>query len=200
MDEYNRLKEKYNILRPYLNEATMRACLAADALTLGRGGPVLVARASGFSRTTIYAGMREINEKEGKEALIAKSERVRRFGGGRKRITESVPNLLEELEKLVSPVTRGDPESSLCWTCKSTAKLAKELQSQGFQVSQHTVWALLDELGYSMQSNQKTREGNEHADRDKQFLYISNKVRKVSKRERSCYFCRYKEEGINWSF
>jgi hypothetical protein len=84
--------------------------------------------------------------------------------------------VLQELEKLVSPVTRGDPESPLRWTCKSTTKLTKELQERGFQVSQHTVWMLLDELGYSMQSNRKTREGVEHPDRNKQFLYIAKKV------------------------
>ena len=171
-----RLKQKYSILRPYLNETSIRACVAADAITLGRGGPSLVARASGLSRTTIYAGIREINENKAKESTSLNPDRIRRTGGGRKRITESYPNLLQELEKLVSPVTRGDPESPLCWTCKSTTKLAKELQERGFKVSQPTVWMLLDELGYSMQSNQKTREGTEHPDRDKQFLYIARKV------------------------
>jgi len=176
MEELMRLKQKYSILRPYLNETSIRACVAADAITLGRGGPSLVARASGLSRTTIYAGIREINENKAKESTSLNPDRIRRTGGGRKRITESYPNLLQELEKLVSPVTRGDPESPLCWTCKSTTKLAKEMQERGFKVSQPTVWMLLDELGYSMQSNQKTREGTEHPDRDKQFLYIARKV------------------------
>ena len=130
MDELTRLKQKYGMLRPYLNEASMRICVAADAKTLGRGGPSLVARASGLSRTTIYAGMHEINANTGKAVEVPKREQIRRAGGGRKRITESAPNLLQELEKLVSPVTRGDPETSLRWTCKSTTKLAKELQEQ----------------------------------------------------------------------
>jgi transposase len=178
MDEITRLKQKYGMLRPYLNEASMRVCVAADAMALGRGGPSLVARASGLSRTTIYAGMHEINENTGKIVEVPKQERIRRTGGGRKRITESEPKLLLELEKLVSPVTRGDPETPLRWTCKSTTKLARELQEQGFKVSQHTVWTLLDELGYSMQSNKKTREGRDNPDRDRQFLYIAWKVEK----------------------
>jgi transposase len=178
MDEITRLKQKYGMLRPYLNEASMRVCVAADAMALGRGGPSLVARASGLSRTTIYAGMHEINENTGKIVEVPKQERIRRTGGGRKRITESEPKLLLELEKLVSPVTRGDPETPLRWTCKSTTKLARELQEQGFKVSQHTVWTLLDELGYSMQSNKKTREGTDNPDRDRQFLYIAWKVEK----------------------
>jgi transposase len=178
MDEITRLKQKYGMLRPYLNEASMRVCVAADAIALGRGGPSLVARASGLSRTTIYAGMHEINGNTGKTVEVPKRERIRCTGGGRKRITESEPNLLRELEKLVSPVTRGDPETPLRWTCKSTTKLARELQEQGFKVSQHTVWALLDELGYSMQSNKKTREGTDNPDRDRQFLYIAWKVEK----------------------
>jgi transposase len=181
MEELTKLKQKYDILRPYLNEASIRICVAADAIILGRGGPSLVARASGLSRTTIYAGIHEINENKDKMPILPNPKRIRRVGGGRKRITENCPNLLQELEKLVSPVTRGDPESALRWTCKSTTKLTKELQEQGFKVSQHTVWMLLDELGYSMQSNQKTREGTDHPDRDKQFLYIADKVDKFQK-------------------
>ncbi len=91
-------------------------------------------------------------------------------------MTESNPDLLQDLDKLVDPITRGDLESPLRWTCKSTTKLTKELQAQGHQVSQRTVWTLLDQLGYSMQSNRKTREGTEHPDRDAQFLYIAEKV------------------------
>jgi transposase len=181
MDELTRLKQKYGMLRPYLNEASMRICVAADAITLGRGGPSLAARASGLSRTTIYAGMHEINENTSKTVEVPKRERIRRTGGGRKRIIENEPDLPLELEKLVSPVTRGDPETPLRWTCKSTTKLAKELQEQGFKVSQRTVWTLLDELGYSMQSNKKTREGVDHPDRDRQFLYIAWKVEEFQK-------------------
>jgi hypothetical protein len=169
-----KLQKKYKLLRSYLNEASMRACVAADAMFLGRGGASLVARASGISRTTVYAGLKEIESQE--MAPLKGRERVRRAGGGRKRLIESDPGLLQELEKLVAPATRGDPRSPLQWTSKSTPKLARELQSKGYRVSQRTIWTLLDQLGYSMQSNRKANEGSDNLDRDEQFLYITDKI------------------------
>jgi hypothetical protein len=179
MNELAMLEKKYEILRSRLNEASMRICVATDAMVLGRGGPSLVARASGLSRTTIYAGLKEISAMPADSKNVGNAEknlRIRRPGGGRKHLTENDPELLAALEKLVSPVTRGDPESPLRWTSKSTTNLATELQNQGFKVCQRTVWSLLDELGYSMQSNRKTREGTDSPDRDEQFLYITKKV------------------------
>lgn len=179
MDNLVMLQRKYELLRPRLDEVSMRLCAAADAMALGRGGPSLVAQASGLSRTTIYAGLSDLKESSAPSgAPVRVPGRIRQPGGGRKRLTVSNPGLLRDLDKLVDPITRGDPESPLRWTCKSTTKLTKELQAQGHQVSQRTVWTLLDQLGYSMQSNRKAREGTEHPDRDAQFLYIANKVGK----------------------
>jgi hypothetical protein len=171
------LQRKYELLRPRLDEVSMRLCAAADAMALGRGGPSLVAKASGLSRTTIYAGLSDLKQSSAPSgAPLRVPGRIRQPGAGRKRLTATNPDLLRDLDKLVDPITRGDPESPLRWTCKSTTKLTKELQAQGHLVSQRTVWTLLDQLGYSMQSNRKAREGTEHPDRDAQFLYIASKV------------------------
>ncbi len=171
------LQRKYELLRPRLDEATIRLCAAADAMVLGRGGPSLVAKASGLSRTTIYAGLSDLDQSTVPSVVPPRTAgRIRRPGGGRKRFADTNPDLLRALDRLVDPITRGDPESPLRWTCKSTTKLTKELQDQGHEVSQRTVWTLLDQLGYSMQSNRKAREGTEHPDRDAQFLYIAKKV------------------------
>ena len=172
------LQRKYELLRPLLDERSMRLCAAADAIALGRGGPSLVSKASGLSRTTIYAGLSDLEpEITSPDAHPKPVGRIRRSGGGRRNLTENDPSLVDALDKLVDPVTRGDPESPLRWTCKSTTKLAEELRAQGHQVSQRTVWTLLDQLDYSMQSNRKTLEGAEHLDRDSQFLHIAEKVR-----------------------
>lgn len=172
------LQRKYELLRPHLDELSIRLVAAADAEAFGRGGPSFVAKASGLSRTTIYAGLNDLKKETAEPVPSSKTKvRIRRSGGGRKRLTESNPGLLEDLDKLVDPITRGDPESPLRWTCKSTTKLARELRAKGHQVSQRTVWTLLDQLGYSMQSNRKALEGSENPDRDEQFHYIADKVR-----------------------
>ena len=160
---------KYDSLKAHLNEKNLRVCAASDARLIGRGGVSLVARAAGISRTTIYAGLKALDKQ-------ASGSTIRRFGAGRKSLASTNPNLLEALNKLVDPVTRGDPESPLRWTSKSTTKLAEELTAQGFSISQRSVWKLLDELGYSMQSNRKSNEGSFHPDRDEQFQFISNSV------------------------
>jgi hypothetical protein len=150
MDEFTMLQRKYELLRPRLDEVSTRLCAAADAMVLGRGGPSLVAKASGLSRTTLYAGLGELAQVGGPSAIAAQTaRRIRRPGGGRKRLAASNPDLVRALDKLVDPITRGDPESPLRWTCKSTTKLTKELQAQGHQVSQRTVWTLLEHLGYT---------------------------------------------------
>ena len=182
------LRAKYEVLSERLDERSMRLCLASDAMALGHGGISRVARAAGVSRTTIHAGLRELrapgatSEPEG--AVEKGKRRVRRRGGGRKALAESDPTLLEDLDGLLDPATRGDPMSPLRWTCKSTTKLAAELRAQGHRVSQATVWRLLDELGYSMQSNRKTREGSDHPDRNAQFEFISAGAREFL--ERGC--------------
>ena len=173
----NALRTKYKILFERLDERSFRLCLASDALTLGHGGISQVARAAGVSRTTIHAGLRELRAPAPStypEVTLDKGTcRVRRPGGGRKPLPETDDTLLEDLNGLLDPITRGDPMSPLRWTCKSTTKLAAQLRAHGHEVSQATVWRLLDKLGYSMQSNRKTREGSDHPDRDAQFEFIN---------------------------
>ena len=172
------LAAKYRMLSEQLDERALRLCLASDAIALGRGGISKVAKAAGVSRTTIHAGVREL--KSGPASPLQKSggkRRIRRPGAGRKPVAESDPTLLSDLEALLDPGTRGDPMSPLRWTCKSTTKLTKELRSQGHEVSQATVWRLLDKLGFSMQSNRKSREGTDHPDRDAQFDFINSSAK-----------------------
>ncbi len=173
------LEAKYKALRERLDERSYRLYLAADALALGYGGISRVAEASGVSRTTIHAGLRDLKEGNGAPGPAGASgqRRVRRPGGGRKGRAETDETLLDDLNRLLDPVTRGDPMSPLRWTCKSTTKLAAELRAGGHAISQATVWRLLDELGYSMQSNRKTREGSHHPDRNAQFEFINATAR-----------------------
>ena len=151
-----------------------RLWAAAESLALGRGGISLVARASGVSRRAIRVGISELRQKP--KAPQADQERSRRKGGGRKRTQTKDPTLLSDLEKLVDPFTRGDPESALRWTCKSVRKLADELRRQGHTVSHTLVAELLDSQDYSLQANRKTKEGASHADRNAQFEYINAKA------------------------
>jgi len=173
------LRAKYGALSGLLDERSFRLCLAGDAVALGRGGISQVAKASGVSRTTIHAGIRDLlgRVRVPPPETAAKTRRVRRPGGGRKARLETDETLLGDLDRLLDPLTRGDPMSPLRWTCKSKAKLAEELRAMGHVVSQATVWRLLDELGYSMQSNRKTREGSDHSDRNAQFEFINATAR-----------------------
>jgi len=168
-NEKDGLIEKYNSLKAHLDERSLRLCAAADARSIGRGGISAVARATKMSRTTIHAGLKELDD----EVTVKK---IRRAGAGRKPLAEKDPSILISLEKLIDPVTRGDPESPLRWTSKSTTNLARELSSMGHSVSQRSVWNILDESGYSMQSNRKSNEGSNHPDRDTQFQFISDSV------------------------
>ena len=136
-----------------------------------------VAEATGLSRATIRAGVGELDAPGVGEEREASSERIRRPGGGRRALGEGDPRLLEALERLVEPVTRGHPMSPLRWTCKSAARLAEELQGQGHGVSERTVNRLLHALGYSLQSNRKTLEGRQHPDRDVQFQHLNRRVK-----------------------
>ncbi len=167
---------KFKLLTPHLDERAFRLSLAAEAMSRGRGGVSEVAQAVGISRTTIHAGIHELHSSDGAESpLLEPSDRkIRKPGAGRKRIKECNEKLVYDLDRLVDPVTRGDPMSPLRWTCKSTTKLTEELRGMGHSVSQSTVWRLLNELGYSMQSNQKKTEGSDHPDRNSQFEFISN--------------------------
>lgn len=164
--------EKYQMLAPELNERTLRIFAAAEALSLGRGGISLVSRSLEITRDRISRGIKDI---ESTKKLPP--DRVRRKGGGRKKLVESAPTLKANIEALISPYTRGDPESPLRWTCKSVRKLADALTDKGYSVSHSTVAMLLDEMGYSLQANRKTTEGKQHPDRNAQFEYISKRVR-----------------------
>ena len=171
------LAEKFERIRPHLNEASLRLWAANEALSLGYGGVSAVARATELSRTTIHAGMAELES----AAVAPEPNRIRRSGAGRKKLTDKDPGLLGALNKLVDPVTRGDPESPLRWTSKSTTKLAQELNTSGHPVSQRTVCDLLTGEGYSLQSVRKTREGAQHPDRDAQFQFLNTQVQAAMK-------------------
>jgi len=173
------IEEKYAALRDVLDERSRRLWAASEANALGHGGVAAVARATGLAESTIRAGRRELREGAKKEQT---GSRVRRPGGGRKRVTEHDPKLLKALDSLVEPTSRGDPQCPLRWTCKSTRTLAGELNCQGHAVSHTKVGELLDEMGYSLQGQRKTKEGEDHPDRDAQFRYIHNQVTDYQKR------------------
>jgi hypothetical protein len=170
MTEDERLRQKYVRVLPHLNERQRRLVGAADAQMLGYGGIARVARASGLDRATLHRGIGDL------AGAVLPAERVRQAGGGRKRISEQRPEILRELEQLVDPVTRGDPQSPLRWTCKSTRQLAHTLTGRGDEVSYRVVGELLRELGYRLQANAKTLEGKSHPDRNAQFEYRNTQV------------------------
>jgi Rhodopirellula transposase DDE domain len=169
-----RIQRKYRALLPELDERRRRQWAAVEARELGWGGVSLVARATGLSRPTITAGLRELEQPTTQRA--AQAARVRQPGGGRRPVTVADPGLLAALESLVEPVTRGDPESPLRWTCKSTRRLSEELVRQDHRVGARTVAILLRKAGYSLQANRKAREGLDHPDRNAQFEYINASV------------------------
>ena len=165
------------MLKHSLDERSRRLWAAAEAQALGYGGASLVVRAIGISRSTIVRGIRETQG-----GPSAEEGRVRRAGGGRKRATAIDPSLSAALEQLVDPVSRGDPESPLRWTCKSTRLLAKELVAEGHRASDWLVRQVLHDLEYSLQGNRKTKEGTRHPDRDAQFRYINARVARQLRR------------------
>jgi hypothetical protein len=166
------IRQRYQTLAGVVDERVRRLMVAVESLAIGRGGQVAVARATGVSRTTIQQGIREVLLPE----LQSGKGRIRRPGGGRTAAVVTDPMLLDDLERLVEPTSRGDPESPLRWTCKSVRKLAEELNAQGHQASHRIVAELLHDLGYSLQANQKTLEGSEHPDRNAQFEHLNGAV------------------------
>jgi DNA-binding phage protein len=171
MDEDAVLAQKLAVVLPQLNERQRRVLLAAEVGALGRGGVTRVARAAAVSRATVHKAVAEAGHP------AETTERVRRRGGGRKCLREQDPGLSAALEALVDPDTRGDPESPLRWTCKSTRQLATALTAAGHPVSHARVGDLLRAMDYSLQANVKTREGTSHPDRDSQFRYLNGQVR-----------------------
>ena len=168
------LRQKFRGIWPLLNERTRRLTAANEAIQLGYGGVSLVHRASGLSRKAITKGIGEIEQ--GDSSL---AERIRRPGAGRKNLTVSDPGLVAALDDLIEGGTRGDPESALRWVCKSTRTLAAELSRQRHPASYVRIAQLLHEQNYSLQSNRKLEEGEDHPDRDAQFRHINQSVKRA---------------------
>ncbi len=174
------LRQKYAALKDRFDEARLRWWAAAEAHSLGHGGVARVAEVTGLSRRTLHRGLAELARPRGR-APARPLDRVRAPGGGRKTLTDRDPRLLTDLEALVEPTTRGHPQSPLRWTCKSTTKLAAELNRKRHRVSQRSVCTLLAALHYSLQSGRKTREGAQHPDRDAQFAHINRVVKQFQR-------------------
>ena len=176
--EKDLIKKRFEFLAPLLNERQLRLYVAAEALVLGRGGVSVASQATGVSRPTITIGCKELLDQAAKEAPASSpAVRARKKGGGRKRTIEVDETLRNDLEGLIEPVTRGDPESPLRWSAKSVRNLADELKKMGHKTSHRMVAELLHELDYSLQANRKTAEGGSHPDRNAQFEYIHGKVK-----------------------
>ena len=167
------IRQRFQSLSPFLNERMRRLFAASEARAFGYGGVSAVAKATGVSRRAIAVGLRELQD-----SSDPAGSRIRRSGGGRKKTVEKDSQLLQDLEGLIEPVTRGDPQSPLRWTCKSVRRLSEELDRMGHAVSHQLVAELLTELGYSLQANRKTTEGeSQHPDRNAQFEYINDTIK-----------------------
>ena len=200
------LKIKLSSVLPHLNEKQRRILIAAEACNLGYGGIEKLSKITGVSRPTIYRGIKDLNETQGKETDTVR--RVRKKGGGRKKIIDKFPGIVEEIENLMEPSVRGDPESPLRWTCKSVRVLEKELRAKGYQISYPSVASLLKELEFSLQANQKTLEGAKHPDRNKQFEFINKRAKWFLERDfpvvsidtkKKELIGNYKNGGKKWS-
>ena len=167
------ISNRFKRLAPYFNEKLRRLWAAGEAQEIGYGGITIVSQATGITRKTIH---KALNELSSPPATEEPSSRIRKAGGGRKKITEKTPNLIKSLKALLEPYTIGDPMRPLRWTCKSTENLAKELRNQGHSVSARTVATLLKQLEFSLQGNHKRNEGKDHPDRNAQFEYINTMV------------------------
>ena len=165
---------RYEALAPVLDERGRRRFAAAEASTAGRGGVLALTRITGLARSTIDRGLREL---AGAAMTEVAPGRTRRPGGGRKKLTETDPTLLADLQSLVEPTTRGDPIAPLLWTSRSLRNLADALQVMGHRIKHNVVADLLRQLDYSLQSNRKTREGSSNPDRDAQFAYINAQMK-----------------------
>ena len=171
MIDHEPIRARFVALEPHLDERSRRVFAAAEAKAAGYGGIAAVWRATGIAPSTVGRALRELADGSGPPP-----GQVRHLGGGRKPLVETDPGLLNALLALVEPTTRGDPESSLRWTCKSLRRLEAELDDQGHPISRTVIGELLKELGFSLQANCKTREGDSHPDRDAQFGYINDSV------------------------
>ena len=169
---HEELAKKIEQMMPILNEKQLRRYLGSEAEALGHGGIAIVSRISGKSRNTIVAGIKE-NNMPG-----SNTERIRKRGGGRKPIKEKHPEITEKIERIVRDATFGNPENPLSHTTKSTRKIKRILNEQEYKIGHNVVADILDELGYSLQLNQKMLQvGDEHPDRDRQFKFINDKAK-----------------------
>lgn len=196
------LRLKLSPLLPLLDEKQRRILIASEAKAYGHGGVQRLSQITGTCRQTIYRGLEELKKKPKNDG------RVRNPGGGRKKISEKDPKLVEILEEIVSPGTRGDPENPLRWTCKSVRNLCDCLEKKGYSISRQTVSNILHELDYSLQANRKTSEGKkDHPDRDDQFEYINSKSKSFLRRslpvisvdtKKKELVGKYKNQGLEW--
>ena len=195
-------KKKFSFVRDHLNERTLRIWSATEAKMFGHGGVTALSKVTGLSRATIHRGLKDLKSKK------IPIENIRKPGAGRKKLIVTDENILGDLEALLEPATRGDPESILLWTCKSTRQLAKELNKNGHRISDRKICDLLSDLGYSLQANNKTQEGASHPDRNDQFLYIYNTVKNFQKSgqpiisvdtKKKEMIGNYKNNGKEWS-
>ena len=171
MNDETGISVRYRAVAPLVDERARRLFAGAEALALGRGGVAAVARATGLSQPTVRRGVADVRE----GAALPKG-RIRRAGAGRPKATVRDPTLQDDLDRLIEPTTRGDPESPLRWTCKSLRQLAGALRTKGHAVSHQTVAELLHKMGYSLQANRKTLEGSNHPDRNAQFVHVNEAV------------------------
>ena len=199
-DNAEGIRQRYELLSPTWDERQRRLWAAGEAKVVGYGGISLVSSETGISRRAIHAGLKELSS-------ATATDRIRKAGAGRKRHTETQPELLAALDALVEPFARGDPESPLRWTCKSLRRLRAELKRQGFQVSHRVVGDLLREAEYSLQGNRNTVEGNQHPDRNAQFEFIAATVKSAQRRKQPAISVdpkkkelvgNYKNGGVDW--
>jgi hypothetical protein len=174
IDIESAIRNRYLSLEWTLDERLRRLYAAAEAKAFGHGGVTLVWKATGVAKGSIQQGLKELEKRV--DSVEPNSQRIRKIGAGRKASVTNDAELLSALESLVEPVTRGDPESPLRWTCKSLRQLESELVAQGYVVSHSSIGGLLKGLGYSLQGNRKTLEGTSHPDRNAQFEYINSRV------------------------
>ena len=189
------VRDRFTALEQVLDEKSRRLLVAAESKAWGRGGISVVSKATGVSRQVIRQGRKEL-EQSPPHAI----GRIRRPGGGRKKARQKDLSLVADLEKLVEPTTRGDPESCLRWTCKSVRKLAEELEGMGHHVSYPVVAELLHELEYSLQANRKTKEGNDHPDRNAQFEHINARVQQYIDRKQPVISVDTKKKELAGNF
>jgi len=177
MNQEQKIKNKYQQIAPHLNERNKRLWSASEAISIGIGGISIVHRATKISRQTIHVGIKEL-----KKGITLPKNRIRKEGGGAKKLKEKYPEILKDLEDLVEPTSKGDPISPLRWSCKGLRKLSSELKKKGHKISHVTVRDLLSYLKYSLQLNRKEKEGISSPDRDKQFKYINKKSQGFQKK------------------